>query len=54
MAERVHKVQDSRGAHWVPPAAGEGGEVREFIGGYGGVSADGGFGEGEGEGERAG
>ena len=36
MTERVHEVQDSRGTHWIPPAAGEGGEVGEFICGDGG------------------
>lgn len=41
-------MQDSRRAHWVPPAAGEGGEVREFICGDGGVGAGCDFGEGEG------
>lgn len=35
VTEGVHEVEDSGGAHWVPPGAGEGGEVRDFIGGDG-------------------
>lgn len=33
MAEGVHEVQDSGGAHWIPPGAGEGGEMGDFVGG---------------------
>lgn len=35
MTERVHEVEDSGGSHWVPPGAGEGGEVGDFVGGDG-------------------
>lgn len=57
MAEGVHEVEDARGAHWIPPAGGEGGEMGEFICGDGGVGAEGVAREGEGGrevfGERA-
>lgn len=37
MANGVHEVEDARGPLRIPPGCGEGGEVREFIGGDGGV-----------------
>lgn len=37
MANGVHEVEDARGPLGIPPGCGEGGEVREFIGGDGGV-----------------
>lgn len=36
MAEGVHEMEDARGAHGIPPAAGESREMREFICGDGG------------------
>jgi hypothetical protein len=36
VAEGVHEMKDARGADGIPPAAGEGGEMREFICGDGG------------------
>lgn len=43
MAKRIHQMQDPRGTHWIPPAAGERGEVGEFIGGDGGGCGSGGM-----------
>lgn len=36
VAEGVHEMEDARGAHGIPPAAGESREMREFICGDGG------------------
>jgi hypothetical protein len=53
VAEGVHEMEDARGADGIPPAAGEGGEMREFICGDGGGGMSAGSVEAAEGGERA-